>query len=291
MSISCGFYSSVDHDRQYNALQLSSLFDNLINDGIFMAIGTAMVVEAGSGMGVNVGIGKAWFNHTWTFNDAILPLTIEASELVLNRTDAVVLDVDARTSVRNNTIKVIKGTPSSTPVSPTLLSETDHKQYPLCYIAVRKGATEILQSDIVNLVGTEACPFITGILQTINIDTLIAQWGAQWSAWFSSTTNTAASDMDALETSAQADFDAWFADLQVVLNGTDATSLAAAILDLQNHSVSSTNNILSAILKVNAAAAATVTSAQVRNISAHTTAPLDTDGQNGDIWCVYEADS
>ena len=176
MSVTFGFYNSVNHDRRYNALQMSSIFDGIIRDGIFMSIGTAMVVKAASGMTVNVGEGRAWFDHTWTLNDSELPVKLEASELILNRIDTIVLDVDHRDSVRANSIIAIKGTPASNPVAPTLIKSTDHNQYPLCNIYVKAGVTEITQSNITNLVGTGSCPFITGILESIDIEDLVSQW-------------------------------------------------------------------------------------------------------------------
>lgn len=52
-----------------------------------------------------IGIGRAWFNRSWIYNDAILPLTLEASELLLDRYDAVVIEVNHSTSVRKNDTK------------------------------------------------------------------------------------------------------------------------------------------------------------------------------------------
>jgi hypothetical protein len=134
MSVTCGFFDSVGGDRKYNASQLSSLFNGLINDGVFMSIGDTFIVSPSSGMNVSVGTGRAWFNGTWTNNDSELILTIEASELILNRIDAIVIEVNSNADTRSNTIKVLKGTPSSTPVNPTLTTSEFVNQYPLAYI-------------------------------------------------------------------------------------------------------------------------------------------------------------
>ena len=72
MSVSSGFFNSLNGDRKYNAAQMSAIFDGLIIDGVFASIGTAFAVKAAGGLTVNVGIGKAWFDHTWTVNDSIL---------------------------------------------------------------------------------------------------------------------------------------------------------------------------------------------------------------------------
>ena len=154
-SVTCGFYNSIG-DRKYDAIQMSELFDGIINDGIFASIGTGFVVKADTGNIVNVGIGKAWFNHTWTKND--------------------VIEVNSSIEVRDNFIKPIKGTPSSTPVTPTLSKNGNLYQYPLCYIYRKAGSTEIKQTDITNTVGSEETPFITGLMQTISLSELLGQW-------------------------------------------------------------------------------------------------------------------
>ena len=257
MSVTFGFYNSVNHDRRYNALQMSSIFDGIIRDGIFMSIGTAMVVKAASGMTVNVGEGRAWFDHTWTLNDSELPVKLEASELILNRIDTIVLDVDHRDSVRANSIIAIKGTPASNPVAPTLIRTTDHNQYPLCNIYVKAGVTEITQSNITNLVGTGSCPFITGILESIDIEDLVSQWEAQWDEfysaqtldmqltadewkkqwndWYTVQTAVATADMEKWMSDRQADFNYWWSQMQAVLEGDVAANLAQRVLKLEEN--------------------------------------------------------
>ena len=181
-----GFYNSVNGDRTYDAVALSSVFDGIINDGIFMSVGTAFVVEATDSMTVNVGEGRAWFNHTWTVNDAVMPLVVPESEAILNRIDAVVLEVNSTDSVRANSIKIIKGTPASVPSAPIMVDTSIIHQHPICYIYVGMGVVSISQADITNKVGSSECPYVTGILETMDIDALLLQWGAQWEAWVQS---------------------------------------------------------------------------------------------------------
>lgn len=183
MSVTYGFYNSLNGDRKYDAIQLSNLFDGLIIDGIFASIGTCFVVTADTGINVNVGIGKAWFNKTWTYNDAIHPMEAPISEVLLDRIDALVIEVNSSEAVRANSIKFVQGTPSSSPVNPTLASGTTLNQYPLCYIYRPAGSSEISQAQITNMVGTESTPFVTGILQTISLDDLLGQWEADFTNW------------------------------------------------------------------------------------------------------------
>lgn len=176
MSFASGFFNSVDHDRLYDATDISRLFDGLIRDGIFASIGDCLVVKQSNQMNVTVGTGRAWFNHTWSYNDALYPVTIPPSEILMDRIDAIVLEINSVEAVRANSIKLIKGTPSSTPAKPALTNTKEVHQYPLAYVTVGKEVTSIRQADIENCVGTSACPFVTGILEVISIEQLIPQW-------------------------------------------------------------------------------------------------------------------
>lgn len=214
MSVSSGFFNSLNGDRKYNAAQMSAIFDGLIIDGVFASIGTAFAVKAAGGLTVNVGIGKAWFDHTWTVNDSILPITAPEAEVLLDRIDAVVLEVNGMESVRENTIKFVKGNPSSAPSRPTLTNEGNVHQYPLCYIYRKYGTAVINQADITPMVGTESTPFVTGILQTISLDELLGKWQDELDRF----TDARSQEVDDWIAQEESDFTAWFnkmkADLQ-----------------------------------------------------------------------------
>lgn len=214
MSVSSGFFNSLNGDRKYNAAQMSAIFDGLIIDGVFASIGTAFAVKAAGGLTVNVGVGKAWFDHTWTVNDSILPMTAPEAEVLLDRIDAVVLEVNGMESVRDNTIKFVKGNPSSAPSRPTLTNEGNVHQYPLCYIYRKYGTAVINQADITPMVGTESTPFVTGILQTISLDELLGKWQDELDRF----TNARSQEVDDWIAQEESDFTTWFdkmkADLQ-----------------------------------------------------------------------------
>lgn len=221
MSVSSGFFNSLNGDRKYNAAQMSAIFDGLIIDGVFASIGTAFAVKAAGGLTVNVGIGKAWFDHTWTVNDSILPMTAPEAEVLLDRIDAVVLEVNGMESVRNNTIKFVKGNPSSAPSRPTLTNEGNVHQYPLCYIYRKYGTAVINQADITPMVGTESTPFVTGILQTISLDELLGKWQDELDRF----TDARSQEVDDWIAKEESDFTTWFdkmkADLQQEQNVLD----------------------------------------------------------------------
>lgn len=213
MSVSSGFFNSLNGDRKYNAAQMSAIFDGLIIDGVFASIGTAFAVKAAGGLTVNVGIGKAWFDHTWTVNDSILPMTAPEAEVLLDRIDAVVLEVNGMESVRENTIKFVKGNPSSAPSRPTLTNEGNVHQYPLCYIYRKYGTAVINQADITPMVGTESTPFVTGILQTISLDELLGKWQDELDRF----TEARSQEVDDWIAQEESDFTTWFNEMKADL--------------------------------------------------------------------------
>lgn len=184
MTIKSGFFNSSGGDRKYDALDISSIFDGVIEDGVFATLGNAFTVTAGSGLQVIVDTGKAWFNHTWTINDAALPLTIDSADVTLDRIDAVVLEVNNSDSIRANSIKIVKGSPASSPSKPSLTNSADVHQHALAYVRVTKGAASISAQNIEIVVGKSETPFVTGPLSVIEIDAIFAQWEAEFDYWF-----------------------------------------------------------------------------------------------------------
>lgn len=225
MSITSGFFNSLNGDRKYTAEQMSAIFDGIINDGVFANIGTAFGVRAGSGNMVTVGIGRAWFNSTWVYNDSIFTISLDSPEVLLNRYDAIVIEVDRSDTIRNGTIKKVKGTASSDPQKPEMIKTIKKHQYPLAYIHVRAGSKEIKQADIINMVGSSSCPYVTGILKVVNTDNLLAQWGNEWEEW--------KNNLKSWISKEQADFEEWFENLHYLLTGDVAAKLIDEFLLLR----------------------------------------------------------
>lgn len=254
-SISCGFYNAYEHDRVYDAADLTSLVDGIIRDGVFASVGTCFAVKADSGNRVTAGIGRAWFDHTWTVNDAPFPIDLEESEVLLDRIDAIVIEVNATTSIRDNFIKMVKGVPGSSPARPQMENSKYVHQHPLCYIYRKAGSTEIVQADITNMVGTTECPFVVGILEIVDVSFLLSQWEDMWKqfynretadmlatkenwkqvweTWFNAQTAENQKVWNEWLLRIQTDFDTWFNSLQIILEGDVAANLANEILKLK----------------------------------------------------------
>lgn len=195
MAFSYGFYNSLNGDRKYDSEDLSRMFDGIIYDGVIGTVGDTFAVKAGTGNTVNVSSGRAWFNHTWTYNDAPMPISCGSAAVLLDRYDAIVLEVNAASDVRKNSIKVVTGTEASNPAKPTMENTEFVHQYPLAYILRKAGESAISQGNIENMVGTSECPLCTGVLKTMTMDQILAQWDAQFNTWFESAKGTLSGDV------------------------------------------------------------------------------------------------
>ena len=187
MTVSSGFFNSVNHDRLYDAEQVSSMFDGMIIDGVYENYGEAFMITAypDTNSAVMIGTGRAWFDHTWILNDSQYLLTLDPPNELLGRIDAIVLDIDKRTDVRKNSIVYIRGTEAVQPANPVLIKEDLHTQYPLCYIT-RNAEIDapISQSDINIRVGKSDCPFVVGVLEAQNLENLMAQLDSEFNEWW-----------------------------------------------------------------------------------------------------------
>lgn len=163
MALTYGFYNSNNGDRKYSATDFSRLFEGVFTDGIFREVGNAFNVSAnGTDMTVSIGTGRAWFKNTWTDNDSVIDISIDQSELSLNRIDVIVLIINKTNRV--NSMECVRGTPASQPEVPIVISSGDVYRYPLAYVRVNAQVTKIIGSNIINMIGTEVCPYLRTIV-------------------------------------------------------------------------------------------------------------------------------
>ena len=259
MSVTSGFFTSTNGDRKYSAEQMSAIFDGIVNDGVYESIGDRFAVTPTTGLSFTVGTGRGWFNKVWILNDSAVTFTLDSADVLLSRIDAVVIDVDKNVATRAATIKVVKGTAASSPSSPTLVDEASHKQYPIAYINVAPNQASITAADVLYKVGSDECPYVTGILQTISVEEHLIRFAEQWDSWFTAETTADAGEFDDFMTDKQAEFSAWYDTVKdILVDGSVAANLTARIADLEerignpsesfvllsNVSDSSENNVL-----------------------------------------------
>lgn len=180
MSVEYGFYNSVNGDRKYSARAFARIFNGVINDGIYGAVGDKFMVKPNTNdstkLSVIVGTGQAWFLSTWTFNNAAISLDLESANLAYGRIDAIILKVD--TLERTNSITVKVGTPAPEPSRPALTKNQSVGEYALAYVTVPAGATQITTANIQNVMGGET-PLVTGVLEVLNAKDVFTNWEKQ----------------------------------------------------------------------------------------------------------------
>lgn len=190
MAVTFGFYNSKNGDRVYDAHQMSSIFSGIIQDGVFEHFPSENQhfhvewLDGQMGNKVVVGPGRAWFNDTWTDNDANLTLTIDPpnADPTIDRIDAIVLEINTTNNVdtisnvpgRTNAFIVVRGTEANynDVVKPTLRNGNGIYQY---YIALVRSTKTDGRHYISNLVGSET-PYIIGAVQSVSTADVLQNW-------------------------------------------------------------------------------------------------------------------
>ena len=202
--IRSGFYNSKSHDKLYYNSDISRLFNALIIDGVFQNVGEKFIAKASTGMQIIIPSGLAYFNSTWIFNDTDYIQPIDDAPIVagFTRIDGVFLKMgpeDDQTT-RENSIYYMAGMPTSQEAARPVPTVVNGEKYiPICYVEVNADITTITSAKITNMVGTDSCPFVSGILETISAEELLTQWEAQWNEWIA-----------AKKANADLEWDEWF---------------------------------------------------------------------------------
>ena len=194
MAITYGFFNSVNGDRLYNADDISNYFLKLISNGVFATPANAMQVQENDGMTVQVSAGWGFINCKWINNSAPYLLTLDASDVVLNRIDRIVMRLNASNDVRTMEIAIKKGAPASNPQPPTLQRvEGDVWELSLAQIAIKAGVTAITQADITDeRPNVNLCGWVTGLIDQIDTTNLFAQYNSAFNSWFETVKETLA---------------------------------------------------------------------------------------------------
>lgn len=189
MAINYYFFNAVEsggtYDREYNAEDVTSYLDGLVGNGVFPTPSTSLQVRASSGMNIIVGAGSGWINGHKLVNTADLTLTIEASDVVLNRIDSVIFYVDH--TAREMGIEVKEGTLGATPTAPALQRDDERWEMCLAQIYVAKQVAAISAAAITDTrANSSLCGIVQGLIQQVDTTTLWEQQQAAFDAWFES---------------------------------------------------------------------------------------------------------
>lgn len=173
--LSYGFYNSKGGDRKYDAEQFGAMFNGLITDGVFAHYKDALKVTAGSGnRELVINPGRAWFNGTWTEVDDnghrfyLMGSAVETTYFVylaVNKSD------------RKNTIAWYSSIANNDP-------EKGLYFYLLAQVTIPGGYTKISDSMITDTRGSDLCPYVTGIMETVSFEEIVRRvCGDSWRDW------------------------------------------------------------------------------------------------------------
>lgn len=186
MAFTYGFYNYDINDlgdsKIYDAQQMSQLFDGIITDGVYAHVGSKFMVTATS-TGVKVGSGRAWFVHTWNYNDSDFFLDAPVAPTTDSRIDAVIIEINANKNTRANTIKWKLGTEAASPVRPGMTHSGLLNQYALAYVTRTAGVATIVDNQIANAVGTDETPYVTGVLETISASQILSEFEREFAVF------------------------------------------------------------------------------------------------------------
>ncbi len=193
MAIQSYFFNAIEsggtYDRIYNAEDVTSYLDLLVGNGVFPNPSTQLQVRSSTGMNVIVGAGSGWIDGHKMVNTADLMLTIDASDVALNRIDNVVFYVDY--SAREMGIEVKKGTAAAQAVAPALVRSNNRYEMCLAQIAVNKQVSSITPSMITDTRGnSNLCGYVQGLIQQMDTTTMFQQWQDGFDEWFDEVKDT-----------------------------------------------------------------------------------------------------
>lgn len=174
--LSFGFYNSKGGDRKYDAEQIGAMFNGLITDGVFANYKEALRVTSGAGKReIVVRPGRAWFNGTWTEVDDGGHSIHLGTSFAVDDTFYICLAVSKKS--RLNSIAYYKDIPENNP-------DTGLYYYLLAQINIPAGSDRIMDSMITDTRGSDLCPYVTGIMETVSFEELVKQvCGDSWQDW------------------------------------------------------------------------------------------------------------
>lgn len=188
MAIESYFFNAVQndgvYDRIYNSEDFCNYLNLLVGNGVFPNPSTNLQVRsANNGMDIIVGAGSGWINGHKMVNTADLVLTVNASDVVLNRIDRVIFYVDY--GQRTMGIGIKTGSLANAPTAPALQQDSSRYELSLATITVNKQITAITDAVITDTRSdANVCGWVTGLIDQIDSTTLFQQWQAAFDEWF-----------------------------------------------------------------------------------------------------------
>lgn len=149
MTLHSGFFDAIESngsfDRTYSSADYCDNLATVIKNGVRYSSDNDLVVTPGNAMAITVGIGRAWINGHYLYNDtAYTSLTIATAPTGgQSRIDRVVARLDTSLATRAISLEIIQGTAAQNPIAPALTRNDSIYDLCLAEITVPAGATAI----------------------------------------------------------------------------------------------------------------------------------------------------
>lgn len=117
--------------------------------------------------------GIVWWNDTEEKDGSKLQLPVDMADAALDRIDRVIVSWNTTNYIDLPEVKILKGTPSSSPVAPSLTNDSIVRQISLAKITIPAGATAITDAMITDeRLDSSVCGLVT---ESVEIDTTVSQ--------------------------------------------------------------------------------------------------------------------
>lgn len=232
MAVRSGFWDSIGGDRTYSAEDMGTLFDGIINDGVFAAFGDAFRPGVNAeGTKITVGTGRAWRAHRWAWHESAEELDFDfLGNTSMSGTATVLVSLVWRTeNTRRNVVFDYQLTSTPLQAAQSVYENTQTPGLPLFYVTMPAGTAKLDAGMIVSLIGGAHCPWVSAPVQSFSTDDLRARWNRAYTEATESVIREITTSAQAQTAQLQGTFDAWFAGVQATLDGNVAGNLANQI--------------------------------------------------------------
>lgn len=186
-----GFFNALltngEYDRKYNANDYCDNLAVVISNGVLRGVDDDLKVTA-AGMVVTVGVGRAWINGHYYYNDTPHTFAAITAPIGGTRYDRVFLRLNKNLAVRSVSLVYQQGTAGNSPTKPAPVRDGNIYDIVLADIYVGTNATSVTVTDQrgnANLCGW--------VYSTSGDNSFFKSLDASFDAWFSNKKDTLAS--------------------------------------------------------------------------------------------------
>lgn len=179
MAIHSGFFDALEsgggYDRVYDASDYSDNMGAIISSGVRRSGDDDLKVTS-DGLTLKVGIGRAWVQGHWLYNDTTYTVATVTAPTGTSRIDGVYVRLDTNTSVRAVSIVYHEGTYSAAPAP---VRTGGIYELMLAKITVAEGATNVTVTDM--RADKTVCGWVTS---PVGYDDYFTALDNAFDAWF-----------------------------------------------------------------------------------------------------------